>query len=138
MKSPRIAIATDWLAGGGSERVIVALHEIYPSAPIYMAYCTSASRKALLDAELHLSYMQRFPFSKLYKFLPILRQRWFRHLKLSGFDVVISVGSAEAKGVRVPDSSLHVHYCYTPTHYYWVRYNEYLANPGFGALFPLS
>ncbi len=129
---PKVAIVCDWLAGGGSERVIVELHNLYPAAPLYMAYCSDQSRQALGDADLHVSYMQRYPFSKLYKFLPLMRQLWFHRLKLQGYDIVISVGSAEAKGIRVPMGTVHINYCYTPTHYYWIRYEEYLRSPGFG------
>lgn len=130
-----IAIVCDMIVGGGAERVIQTLHELYPKAPIYTAYCSTQSQRSLKGANLQLSYMQRFPFSRLYKFLPLLRQLWFSRLKLDSYKVVLSVGSAEAKGVRVPKGTTHIHYCFTPTHYYWVRYDEYLARPGFGRLF---
>ncbi|MGH7241474.1 MAG: glycosyltransferase [Candidatus Saccharimonadales bacterium] len=29
---------------------------------------------------------------------------------------------------------LHINYCHAPTHYYWSRYDEYMAQPGFGKL----
>ncbi|MBI4034530.1 glycosyltransferase [Candidatus Saccharibacteria bacterium] len=34
--------------------------------------------------------------------------------------------------------AIHISYCHSPTHYYWARYEEYLANPGFGRLDPLA
>ena len=33
---------------------------------------------------------------------------------------------------------LHICYCHSPTHYYWARYDEYMAKPGFGLLDPLA
>jgi len=78
--------------------------------------------------------MQRWPFSKLRKFLPPLRALWFSRLDLSGYDLVISSSGAEAKAVKVAKPAVHINYCHAPTHYYWSRYDDYLQNPGFGKL----
>ena len=135
LPTPKVAIIHDWLVGGGAERVVMALHEMYPTAPIYTAYCNDSSRKAFGRADIRTSYMQNFPFSAIRKFLPVLRQLWFEHLDLRGYDLVISSSGAEAKGIkRLKPGAKHVNYCHSPTHYYWVRYDEYLKNPGFGKL----
>lgn len=132
----KVAIVHDWLVGGGAERVVMALHEMYPDAPIYTAYCNDSSKKAFSTADIRTSYMQHFPFSHLYKFLPILRQKWFECLDLRAYDLIISSSGAEAKGIkRLKPGAKHINYCHSPTHYYWVRYEEYLKNPGFGKLF---
>ncbi len=52
-------------------------------------------------------------------------------MKLRGFDVVISAGSAEAKAVRAIDGT-HIHLCYTPTLYYWVKPENYLQKSADG------
>ena len=136
----KVAIVHDWLVGGGAERVVMALHEMYPNAPIYTAYCNDSSKKAFSGAEIRTSYMQHFPFSYLRKFLPILRQLWFEQLDLREYDLVISSSGAEAKGIkRLKAGAKHICYCHSPTHYYWVRYDEYLKHPGFGKFFdPLA
>lgn len=132
----KVAIVHDWLVGGGAERVVMALHEMYPDAPIYTAYCNESSRVAFSGADIRTSYMQRYPFSRLYKFLPILRQQWFSRLDLRDYDLVLSSSGAEAKGIkRLKKGAKHICYCHSPTHYYWVRYDEYLKNPGFGRYF---
>jgi glycosyltransferase involved in cell wall biosynthesis len=82
--------------------------------------------------------MQRWPFSKLRKFLPPLRAWWFSHLDLSGYDLVISSSGAEAKAVKVAAPAVHINYCHAPTHYYWSRYDDYIRSPGFGFLNPLA
>jgi glycosyltransferase involved in cell wall biosynthesis len=134
-KSLKVAIVHDWLISGGAEEVVLALHELFPSAPIYTSYCSDTSRKAFKNARIHTSYMQNFPFSILRKFLPVLRQLWFSRLDLREYDLVISSSGAEAKGIRrLKKGARHICYCHTPTHYYWVRYDEYLKNPGFGRL----
>jgi len=76
--------------------------------------------------------LQYWPFSILRKYIGVLRIWWFTRLDLKDYDLVISSSGAEAKGVHVPNSALHVNYCHAPTHYYWSRYNEYMAHPGFG------
>jgi len=136
---PRVAIVHDWLVGGGAERVVYELHKLYPKAPIYTSYCNKKSREQFKDADIRTSYMQRFPFSKLYKFLPILREWWFESVNLRDYDVIISSSGAEAKGIKnIRPSALHINYCHSPTHYYWVRYYEYLQNPGFGIFDPIA
>lgn len=129
----RIAIVHDWLYGGGAERVVHELHKLYPEAPIYTSYCSKEWRQRL-DDKVITGYLQHWPFSKLRKFVPFLRIRWFEGLDLSGYDLVISSSGAEAKGIKVPKGTVHVNYCHAPTHYYWSRYDEYMKNPGFGAL----
>lgn len=68
----------------------------------------------------------------------MLRARWFERLDFRKFDLVISVSAAEAKGIKVPLYIPHINYCNAPTHYYWSRYQDYLKNPGFGALDPIA
>jgi glycosyltransferase involved in cell wall biosynthesis len=127
----RVAIVHDWLIGGGAERVVLTLHNMYPEAPIYTSYCTDEWRKKL-DNKVVTGYLQKGPFPKLRKFIPVLRAIWFSNLNLKGYDLVISSSGAEAKAVKVPKNTLHINYCHSPTHYYWVRYDEYITNPGFG------
>lgn len=129
----KVAIVHDWLLGGGAELVVEQLHKLFPEAPIYTSYATKEWRQRL-DHKVKTGLLQHWPFSALRKFIPFLRIWWFTHLNLSGYDLVISSSGAEAKGVRVPPSTLHICYCHAPTHYYWSRYNEYMKHPGFGRL----
>jgi len=132
MPEPRkVAIVHDWLIGGGAERVVYELHQMFPEAPIYTSYCTDEWRQKL-DDKVITGWLQHWPFSHLRKYLPPLRIWYFTHLKLRGYDLVISSSGAEAKGIRVPEGTVHVNYCHAPTHYYWSRYDQYLAHPGFG------
>jgi glycosyltransferase involved in cell wall biosynthesis len=134
----KVAIIHDWFVGGGAERVVYQLHKMYPDAPIYTSYCSPQWRQKLSGTKVITSYMQHWPFSRLRKFLPPLRARWFSHLDLSEYDLVISSSGAEAKGVKVKSPAVHVNYCHAPTHYYWNRYDEYMKSPGFGLLDPLA
>lgn len=127
----RVAIVHDWLVGGGAELVVEQLHKLYPDAPIYTSYCTAEWRQRLDDTVVT-GWLQHL--GKVRKFIPFLRIWWFQSLKFDNFDLVISSSGAEAKGIRTGKHTLHVGYCHAPTHYYWSRYETYLAHPGFGKL----
>ncbi len=130
-QQPKVAIVHDWLIAGGAEKVVLELHKMYPDAPIYTSYCTDEWREKL-DNKVVTGPLQRLgDFRKL---IPFLRIWWFGRLKLDGYDLVISSTGAEAKGINVPAGTPHVSYIHAPTHYYWSRYDEYLKNPGLGAL----
>jgi glycosyltransferase involved in cell wall biosynthesis len=134
----KVAIVHDWFVGGGAERVVLELHKMYPEATIYTAYCSAEWQRKLAPAKIVTSYMQRWPLSKLRKFLPALRAMWFSRLNLDAYDLVLSSSGAEAKGVKVKKPAIHINYCHAPTHYYWSRYDDYLKSPGFGFLDPLA
>lgn len=131
MKAKKVAIVHDWLYGGGAEQVVLELHRMYPEAPIYTSYATAEWRKKL-DDKVVTGYLNRWPFSRLRKFLPLLRQWWFARLDLSEYDLVLSSsGNGEAKFAQVSSKALHICYCHTPTHFYWRHYDKYLERPGF-------
>lgn len=136
---------------GGGEKVVEQFHHLYPEAPVYTSYCTDSWRKNL-DDKVVTGYLQHWPFSKLRRFLPVLRQWWFARLDLSDFDIVISItGNGEAKFVRPghvslkkrlarllrlspspnsqPPNPIHICYCHTPPHFYWAQYDEYMKRP---------
>ena len=133
-KQLKVAIVCDWLLGiGGAERVVRELHNMYPEAPIYTSQYDPKRIDWFADADVRTGWLQKLPKS-LKKFLPVLRAFYFSRLDLSDYDLVISSSGAEAKAVKTGDNTMHICYCHSPTHYYWIRYDEYLKNPGFGKL----
>jgi glycosyltransferase involved in cell wall biosynthesis len=130
-KDLRVAIVCDWLVGiGGAERVVLELHKLYPEAPIFTSQYDPSAIDWFADADVRTTWLQRLPKS-LKKFLPLLRAWTFSRLDLSEYDLVLSSSGAEAKGVKTGPKTTHICYCHSPTHYYWVRPDEYLKNPGF-------
>lgn len=131
MSKPKVAIVCDWLVGfGGAERVVFELHKLYPDAPIYTSQYDPVKLDWFKDADVRTTWLQKLPKS-LKKFLPVLRAWTFSRLDLSEYDLVISSSGAEAKGVKTGKNTTHICYCHSPTHYYWIRYDEYMQNPGF-------
>jgi glycosyltransferase involved in cell wall biosynthesis len=127
----KVAIVCDWLIGtGGAERVVLELHNLYPEAPIYTSQHDPNKIDWFKDADVRTTWLQHLPKS-LKKFLPLLRAWTFSRLDLSEYDLVLSSSGAEAKGVKTGPKTTHICYCHSPTHYYWIRYDEYLAHPGF-------
>jgi glycosyltransferase involved in cell wall biosynthesis len=128
----KVAIVCDWLTGiGGAERVVLAMHKMYPDAPIYTSQYDPSKIDWFKDADVRTLWVQKLPKS-LRKFLVIFRAWSFSHLDLSEYDLVISSSGAEAKGVKTGPNTTHISYIHSPTQYYWIRYNEYLKSPGFG------
>lgn len=117
----RVAIVHDYLREfGGAERVLVALHELFPDAPLYTAF---VDRQALgphwarfADWDIHESWLTRIPgYKKWYSPLRIWAPSYFRAFDFSEFDVVISSSNAYfAKAVQVHAPAVHVCYCHTP------------------------
>ncbi len=130
-KKLKVAIVCDWLTGiGGAERVVLELHRLFPEAPIYTSQYDKNKIDWFDDADIRTTWLQLLPKS-LKKFLPLLRAIAFSRLNLSQYDLVISSSGAEAKAVHTPKTTLHINYCHSPTHYYWIRKDEYFNNPGF-------
>ncbi len=136
-KKLKVAIVHDWLVGGGAEKVVEALHQMYPDAPIYTSYATD-EWQSRLNNKVVTGILQKWPFAKLRKFIPYLRIWWFQSLNFEGYDLVISSSGSEAKGIKTSGDTLHINYCHAPTHYYWSKYEQYLKNPGFGIFDPIA
>ncbi len=138
MTTPKVAIVADWLTNmGGAERVVLALHDAFPDAPIYTSTFTPETMPAFAGLDIRTTKLQNLPrpLRKLHKFFPTQRVRAFAELDLSEFDVIISSSSAEAKQVRkTRPGQVHICYCHTPIRYYWSHYDEYKKDPGFGKL----
>jgi glycosyltransferase involved in cell wall biosynthesis len=137
---PRIAIVHDWLTDfGGAERVVLAMHEAFPKAPIYTSVYQPepALRDALKGADIRTTFIQKFPkvLRRLHKWFPVIRTIGFRRLDLSEFDIILTSSTAESKQVKKsrPDQ-VHICYCHTPVRYYWSHYDDYKKSPGFGKL----
>lgn len=121
---------------GGAERVLLALHEIFPKAPLYTSvYDKKMAPWAKVFPEVRTSFLQKFPFTKNnHEFLAVFMPLAFRTFDLKEFDVVISVTSEAAKGVKVGKGQLHICYCLTPTRYLWSHYDEYFKGQAFKAI----
>jgi glycosyltransferase involved in cell wall biosynthesis len=121
---------------GGAERVLLALHELFPEAPLYTSvYNEKEASWAKVFPKVVTSFLQKFPFARSnHEFLAPLMPLAFESFDLTGFNLVISVTSEAAKGVRTKPETLHICYCLTPTRYLWSHHDEYFKGSPFKGL----
>jgi len=125
----RIALVHDYLKEyGGAERVLLALHEIWPEAPIYTIFCQkgSSADKAFEKVRVIESWFGKLPFCdkliSLFRFLlPIIWKSFDFNPSAGGYDLVISSASwAITKGFalrQAQDKVKEICYCHTPPRY---------------------
>lgn len=105
---------------GGAETVLAALHELYPESPLFTAVYHHESAPWASGWEVHPSFLNRLPLARsTHELYPWLTPIAFEGFDFGSFDVVVSVTSAEAKGILTQPQTLHVCYCLTPTRYLW-------------------
>ena len=127
----KLAIVHDAVVNrGGAERVLGALHEIFPEAPIYTtAYWPEHTHTSLQSATIHTSLLQKVAKTETQlKWLFPLAFRLMQRLDLSEWDIVLSSSTYCAKNVDTPPSTVHVCYCYAPFRPVWEfdQYTEHL------------
>lgn len=112
---------------GGAERVLLALHEIFPSAPLYTSvYDAKSASWAKKFPKVYTSFLQKIPFARRnHEFFAPLMPFVFSRFDFSKYDLVISVTSEFAKGIKTVGATKHVCYCLTPTRYLWSGYGQY-------------
>jgi glycosyltransferase involved in cell wall biosynthesis len=135
----KVALVIDALASfTGAERVLTAVLEMYPGAPVFtLAHDARAFEGRLIEKHPILtSWVQRLPWgSKLYRnYLPILPLA-VESLDLRGYEVVLSFSYAVAHGVLCRPDQLHISYTFAPLRYAWQSAHEYFQA---GALAPAS
>ncbi|MEK7075645.1 MAG: glycosyltransferase [Patescibacteria group bacterium] len=134
----KVAIAHDSITQlGGAERVLEALHELYPSAPVFTLVFDTRLKDHFEGWTIVSS-----PLQYLYNFIPKLQYLLpfvplsLMFFNLNGFDLVISSSSGFIKNMKVPKGVKHVSYCHTPTRFLWLDQKEYLKKEVPGILRP--
>jgi len=117
---------------GGAERVLEVFHEIWPEAPLYTAVYNPKTAPWAKKFKVIPSFLNKWPLAKKHhEFYPWLTPMAFESFDFSGFDLVISITSAEAKGIITKPKTKHLCYCLTPTRYLWSGYQNYFQNSFF-------
>ncbi len=118
----KVALAHDYLREyGGAERVLEALHEIFPEAPVFTVFYNpkglGENGKRFTSWDIRTSWFQKFPFAnRLLSPFRIFGPMMFESFDLERFDLVISSSSAThlAKAVLTKPETLHISYIHTP------------------------
>lgn len=113
LNTMRVALVHDFLNQyGGAERVLEAIHELYPYSTIYTSlYDPTKLPLRMRNWDVRAFKLPKFPLAKTYTFFyPIL----FENLDFSQYDLVISSSANFAKGVITKPQTLHISYIHTP------------------------
>lgn len=124
-KRIKVALVHDYLKEyGGAERVLEALHEIWPEAPIYTTVFLpeyfGPHKKRIKSWKVKTSFLQKIPFKeKLISPFRILAPLAFENFDFSDFDVVIvsATGAYSPNLIITKPETLHFCYCHTPPRY---------------------
>jgi glycosyltransferase involved in cell wall biosynthesis len=126
------AIVHDWFQGyHGAERVVDAMRDLFaPGRPPDVYTFTAATE--LLPPDLRAAIVRQSRVAQLpgirqrghgagrWRYLLPYMARYFAHLDLDRYDLVISSSHAFASNVRPRTDATHVCYCHTPMRYVWM------------------
>ena len=127
----RVALAHEYFsAHGGAERVVDVLHGIWPGAPVHTFFHDARRYGPLPGWDLRTSYLQQFPIGGgLHRaLLPLYPNAAARLRVAADTDVLVCSTSAFIKGIGVPERTVHVAYCHSPTRYLWDQSERYLED----------
>lgn len=116
---------------GGAERVLLALHEMFPEAPLFTSvYDPENAPWANVFPKIYTSFLQKSKYARTHHeqlavFMPLV----YESFSFDEYDLVISVSSEAAKGIITKPGTFHIAYCLTPTRYLWSGYDIYFRNP---------
>jgi|SRR5579885_2341194 len=127
----RVALVYDRVnKWGGAERVLLALHELFPQAPLFTSVYDEKKTPWAKVFRIHPSFLQKLPFARSnHEFIPFLMPMAFEHFSFDEYDLVISLTSEAAKGIITKTKTKHICYCLTPTRYLWSGYDAYFNTP---------
>ena len=124
----RVALVHDWLTGmRGGEKVLEAVAESFPEAPIYTLFHFPGSVSPALEAHpIVTSFLQRAPGVRRHyrRYLPLFPAA-IEDFDLTGFDLVVSTSHCVAKGAIPGPGARHLSYCHTPMRYAWDQEHAY-------------
>lgn len=126
----KVALVYDRLnKWGGAERVLLALHKLFPQAPLYTSVYDEKNARWAQVFDVRTSFLQKAEALRGYNDkLPFLMPLAFESFNFDDFELVISVTSEAAKGILTKPGTSHICYCLTPTRYLWSSYDEYFRN----------
>lgn len=125
----RVALVHDYLTHfGGAERVLLALMELFPEAPVFTLVYDQNIAERIGKGRLRPSFLQRLPGARRsHRYFPLgLMPLAVEQFNLQDFDVVLSSCHSFSKGVITGSKTLHICYCFTPIRYAWDDSHRYV------------
>lgn len=131
MTEPKIALVYDRVNTpyGGAEKLLLALHKIFPSAPLYTSVYDEQLAAWAKVFTVKTSWINRFGWLRnKHQYIAFLMPLAFENFNFSEFDLVISISSAEAKGIITKPETKHFCYLLTPPRYLYSHRDFIMAN----------
>jgi glycosyltransferase involved in cell wall biosynthesis len=130
----KIAVIHDWLVTyAGAERLLEQVLEIYPEADLFslVDFLPADKRFFIKNKKVTTSFLQHLPFArtKYRRYLPLMPYA-IESLDVSGYDLIITVSHAVAKGVKTRPGQKHICLCCSPIRYAWDLREQYLKESG--------
>jgi glycosyltransferase involved in cell wall biosynthesis len=124
----KIALAHEYfVTRGGAERVMDALHAMWPDAPVYTFFHDRSRFGPLTGWTLRTSYLQLLLLGESHRLLLPLYPNAARGLRVGAdVDVALVSTSAFIKGIGLAERTVEVAYCHSPTRYLWDWRERYL------------
>lgn len=117
-------IHDDLVQFGGAEKVLLALHEIWPDAPVFTSVASGEWRKICEKQKIPLyeSFMRSLPnvigWNREYA-VTLAYCVAFERFNLNEYDVVLSASSRFAHGVVTRPETLHICLMHSPGRMFW-------------------
>ena len=133
-KLGKVALVHDFLLyRGGAERVLRALADMFPEAPIYTLLYDREGMKGMFDdRDVRTSFLGSWPnfLQRRHRWLLPLYGTATEAIDLRDFDVVISSSGAWVKGIVTRLRTKHIAYIHSPMRFVWDENERYLRESG--------
>ncbi|MFZ2976137.1 MAG: glycosyltransferase [Candidatus Moraniibacteriota bacterium] len=131
-KNLKIALVHDFLNQyGGAEKVLEALCEMFPTAPIYtLIYDKERMGEKFSNREIRTSFLQKLPkfFRRRFKLFLLFLPTAPESFDLRQFDLIISSSGAWSKGIITRLDTIHIAYIHSPMRFVWDYNEKYLRD----------
>lgn len=124
----KVAFVHDWLVTyRGGERVLEALLELYPEAPIFTLFYDAAKMPSSISTKKIITPPGLAFFGSARKALLPFLPAAIESFDLAEYDLVISTSSCVAKGCVPGPNTKHISYIHSPMRYIWDQKEHYFA-----------
>ncbi|MBI4099771.1 glycosyltransferase [Candidatus Microgenomates bacterium] len=111
---------------GGAESVLLALHDLWPEAPLYTSVYDKEATPWADVFDVRTSFLQKLPLPKTaHEYYPYLMGIAFESFDFDAYDLVISVTHEFAKAIITKPKTYHLCYCLNPVGYLWSGFHDY-------------
>ncbi|MGH7819583.1 MAG: glycosyltransferase family 4 protein, partial [Candidatus Binatia bacterium] len=127
----RVALVHDWLVGmRGGEKCLEVACEIFPDADVFaLIHEPGAVSPAIERHRITTSFLQRIPgIHRSYRYYLPLFPMAVERFDLAGYDLVLSLSHAAAKGAIAAPGATHACFCFSPMRYVWDLYGDYFGD----------